>query len=256
MVNFSDSQYSLCSVFYKVKTFLICAICSEKGIYLVCRQTSQELVWVVSAGIQFSYILHWYCQVRALFSLWMSLAPFVAIADGKRGFLWTMNMDLFLHKSEFIRGVLVTKKKLVKNYAILDINLCSIKLPELCEFDQKKSTCRITLTSLFIKLKHPIFFLQLILHFRSVARIITQFLSPLASLGLNLGRREAFICQGMSKGIRVYRDNNYKFCITTFIWLTICIQTERCCIICSFSQIFLVLFCFNKRFFNSVLSSW
>ena len=27
---------------------------------------------------------------------------------------------------------------IVKNKAILDINLCSIKLPELCEFDPKK----------------------------------------------------------------------------------------------------------------------
>ena len=28
---------------------------------------------------------------------------------------------------------------IVKNKAILDINLCSIKLPELCEFDPKKN---------------------------------------------------------------------------------------------------------------------
>ena len=41
---------------------------------------------------------------------------------------------------------------IVKNEAILDINLCSIKLPELCEFDPKTFTCRITMISLFIKL--------------------------------------------------------------------------------------------------------
>ena len=66
----------------------------------------------------------------------MSLAPFVAIADGKDLFLWTINMDLRLHEAEFIRGVLVTKK--IRNLlilcidkteaAMLDINLCSIKL--------------------------------------------------------------------------------------------------------------------------------
>ena len=66
----------------------------------------------------------------------MSLAPVVAIADGKHFFLWTIKMDLPLHKAEFIRGVLVTKK--IRNLlilcidkteaAMLDINLCSIKL--------------------------------------------------------------------------------------------------------------------------------
>ena len=68
-------------------------------------------------------------------------------------------MDLCLHKAKFIRGVLVTKKKsnllilcIVKNEAMLAINLCSIKLHELCEFDQYKNTCRITSISLFIKL--------------------------------------------------------------------------------------------------------
>ena len=40
----------------------------------------------------------------------------------------------------------------VKTEAILDINLCSIKLHELCEFGQKKFTCRITLISLFTEL--------------------------------------------------------------------------------------------------------
>ena len=36
-------------------------------------------------------------------------------------------------------------------------------------------------------------FLHLILHFRSVARIVTQFLSPITSVGLNLGSRRALI---------------------------------------------------------------
>ena len=35
---------------------------------------------------------------------------------------------------------------------MLDINLCSIKLHELCEFHQNKNICRITLISLFVKL--------------------------------------------------------------------------------------------------------
>ena len=68
-------------------------------------------------------------------------------------------MDLCLHKAKFIRGVLVTKKNqnliilcIVKNEAMLDINLCSIKLHELCEFHQNKNICRITLISLFVKL--------------------------------------------------------------------------------------------------------
>ena len=68
-------------------------------------------------------------------------------------------MDFCLHKAEFISGVLVTKKignllilYIAKTEATLDINLSSIKLHELCEFDQKKITCRITLISLFLKL--------------------------------------------------------------------------------------------------------
>ena len=64
---------------------------------------------------------------------------------------------------------------------------------------KKKITSRIPLISLFIKLKHSIVFLQLILHFRSVARIITQSPSPLSSLGVNLGGRRAFICQAMGR---------------------------------------------------------
>ena len=116
----------------------------------------------------------------------------------------------------------------------------------MCGFDQKKFTCKITLISLFIKLKHSIVFLQLILHFRSVARIIRQFPSALAGVGLNLGVRRALIWLGM--GVRVYRDNNSNFYITTFIWLTINMQTERCCITCSFSQMFLVYFVLLKGF--------
>ena len=122
-------------------------VIKEAFIYLVCSvgKIAQELVWVVSAWIWFSYILHWNCQVRALFSLWISLANYVVIADGKHLFLWTINIDLRLHKAEFIRGVLVTKK--IRNLLIrciakneepmLDINLCNIKLHELCEFDKK-----------------------------------------------------------------------------------------------------------------------
>ena len=48
----------------------------------------------------------------------MSLALFVAIADGKHGFLWTINMDFRLHKDKFIRGVLVTKKDQKSAYSV------------------------------------------------------------------------------------------------------------------------------------------
>ena len=73
-------------------------------------------------------------------------------------------MDLRLHKSlleeslsqKTIRNLLILY--IVKNEAILDINLCNIKLHELCEFDQKKFTCRITLISFFIKLNTLNFF--------------------------------------------------------------------------------------------------
>ena len=50
-------------------------------------------------------------------------------------------MDFVLHKVNFIRRVLVTHRRkdrnrlilyIVKNEALLDINLCSIKLHELC----------------------------------------------------------------------------------------------------------------------------
>ena len=150
---------------------------------------------------QLSYILHWHCQLRALFSLWMSLALFVAIADGKHGFLSTINMDLRLHKDKFIRGVLVTKKDQKSAYSVYSWKLSYTRYKSLwiVWVRSKKFICRITLISLFIKFKHSIVFLQLILHFRSVARKITQFLSPLASLVVNLGGRRAFICQGMGR---------------------------------------------------------
>ena len=54
-------------------------------------------------------------------------------------------MDFCLHKAEFISGALVTKKignllilYIAKTEAILDINISSIKLHELYEFDKKK----------------------------------------------------------------------------------------------------------------------
>ena len=54
-------------------------------------------------------------------------------------------MDLHLHKADFIREFFVTKtiRNLlvlykVKNETLIDLNLCSIKLHELCEFDQRK----------------------------------------------------------------------------------------------------------------------
>ena len=119
----------------------------------------------------------------------------------------------------------------------------------MCGFDQKKFTCKTTLISFFIKLKHSIVFLQLILHFGSVARILAQFQSPLASLGVHLGGGgESLFVRAWGGWIRVYTDNNSKFYITTFIWLTIYIQTERCCITCSFSQMFLVYFVLLKGF--------
>ena len=135
----------MCSVFSKVKIFSICAICYEKSIYLLCRQncprTCVSSVSWDSAFIYSSLKL----PGKAQFSLWMSLAPFVAIADGKHCFLWTINMDFCLHKAEFISGVLVTKKignllilYIAKTEAILDINISSIKLHELYEFDKKK----------------------------------------------------------------------------------------------------------------------
>ena len=70
---------------------------------------------------------------------------------------------------------------------MLDIDLCTIKLHELCKQDQKKFTCRITLMSLFMNTINC--FVHLILHFRNVARIVTQFLSPLTSVGVNLEGR-------------------------------------------------------------------
>ena len=65
----------------------------------------------------------------------------------------------------------------------------------------KKITCRMTLVSLFMNTINC--FLHLILHFRSVARIVTQFLSPLTSGGgggVNLGRRRALIWWGGGGG--------------------------------------------------------
>ena len=201
MVNFSHSQYSLCSVFYKVKTFLICAICYEKSIYLVCRQNCERTYLSGASWDSIFIYSSLTLPVRALSSLWMTLAPFVVIADGKHGFLWTINMDFSLHKAEFIRGVLVTKKDQKSAYSVYSWKLSYTRYKSLwiVWVRSKKFICRITLISLFIKFKHSIVFLQLILHFRSVARKITQFLSPLASLVVNLGGRRAFICQGMGR---------------------------------------------------------
>ena len=74
----------------------------------------------------------------------MSLALFVAIADGKHLFLLTINMVFIFIKASLLEESLSQKKirnllflYIVKNEAKLDINLCSIKLHELCEFDQK-----------------------------------------------------------------------------------------------------------------------
>ena len=53
-------------------------------------------------------------------------------------------------------------------------------------------------------------------------------------------------------GVRVFRDSNYKFYLTTLIRLIIKVQTERCCIACYFSLMFLAYFILSKVYFNSV----
>ena len=40
-------------------------------------------------------------------------------------------------------------------------------------------------------------------------------------------------------GFRVFGDGNYKFYFATLIWLTIYVQTGRCCITCYFSLMLL-----------------
>ena len=75
---------------------------------------------------------------------------------------------------------------MVENGALLDINLCRIKLHGSCDFDPKKI--------FFLQNNiYSIIFLQLILHFSSLSRIITQLLLPLASGVVNLGGRRALI---------------------------------------------------------------
>ena len=55
MANFLHSQYFLCSVFYKVKTFSICAICYEKVIHLsiVQAKLSKNLFQWCQHGFDF-----------------------------------------------------------------------------------------------------------------------------------------------------------------------------------------------------------
>ena len=114
MVNFSYSKsqniFNMCNMLWKKHSFIYCG-----------EKTAQKLVWRVSAAIRFSYIFHWNCQIKVLFSRWISFAPFVTNADGKHLFLWTINMDLRLHKAKFIRGVLVAKK--IRNLLVLYMNI-------------------------------------------------------------------------------------------------------------------------------------
>ena len=68
----------------------------------------------------------------------MSLALFAAIADEKFSFCGPSTwIFVFIRPSlqKKIRNLLILY--LVKNEAMLDVNLCSIKLHELCEFSQK-----------------------------------------------------------------------------------------------------------------------
>ena len=113
----------------------------------------------MSAGIQFSYILHRNCEVRHcslyefhLLLFWLLLMENISFC-GPSTWIFVFIKPSLLEESlshKKIRNLLILC--IVKNEAMLAINLCSIKLHELCEFDQNKNTCRITSISLFIKL--------------------------------------------------------------------------------------------------------
>ena len=123
-------------------------------------------------------------------------------------FLCTINMDLCLHKTEF-----------------MERNPCHRRIQKSVWVQPKLFTCIITLISLLIKWNTLIVLLQLVLHFRSLASIIIQFLSPLAGgVGVNLGGRGPWLEKGahiFDGGFRVYRDSNSKFYFTAFIWVTV-----------------------------------
>ena len=96
----------------------------------------------------------------------------------------------------------------------------------------------------FFVYKVLIVFPQLIVHFRSATRIITQFLFPLARRG-KLRRWEGGLIgkwrsnfEGSSGFIEIANVNFSSHLLFDFIY----VRTERCCINCYFSLTVLVYF--------------
>ena len=111
----------------------------------------------------------------------------------------------------------------------------------------------------FFVYKVLIVFPQLIVHFRSATRIITQFLFPLARRGKRRRWEGGLIGKWRSNfrgKFRVYRDSKCEFFFASFIWLSIYVRTERCCINCSFSLTILVYFVSLKVFLIVFFHWW
>ena len=84
MVNFSHSQYSFSSPFYQVKTF---SICDEKITHLSSVQAKLLKNLFDWFQLGFDFYMFFVENVRpGHSSLWISLASFVVIADGKHLF--------------------------------------------------------------------------------------------------------------------------------------------------------------------------
>ena len=132
MVNFSHSQQSLCSVFYNVKTFSICAVCYEKSIYLLCRQSCSRLCLnSVSWDSMFIYS-SLKCHKLPLWLLLMKNAAFCGPSTWIFVLIKPSLLEESLSQKKIINLLILY---IVKTEAILDKNLC-----------------RMTLISLFTKL--------------------------------------------------------------------------------------------------------
>ena len=137
---------------------------------------------------------------------------------------------------------------------MLDINLCSIKLHELCEFHQNKNICRITLISLFVKLNILNCFPSADITLQECSQINKTVPITPRQCGAKFRSEEGLDLMGWGGGSGFIETTTLNFTSRLLFDLLLTYRLKDVVSLVLFHKCFQCIYCFIKRFFDSVLS--